>query len=277
MRTMSDATEADLLLNAYVDGELDAASILAFERRLAAEPVLAAARDRLLALRGLLRESVPREAASERLRAAMAARAGAPTHLVSRSSGPGAALSRQWGRDASRSSGPWWMAVAACLLVGAFAGAGVTTLVRLPRAPDIETAEVLADHLRAVMAPQPFDVASSDQHTVKPWFTGRLPFAPQVFDLADAGFPLAGGRVDVVGGEPAAALVFRHGRHLVSLMSQPVPASAPEPPPRHAERGFAVREWDSGGMRYWAVSDVAAAELDAFETAFRARLEGAKD
>ncbi len=136
-------------------------------------------------------------------------------------------------------------------------------------------AEVVADHLRAVMAPQPFDVASSDQHTVKPWFTGRLSFAPKVFDLTQAGFPLAGGRVDVVGGEPAATLVFRHGKHLVSLIAQPSRAGSRPGRGGAPDRGFGVRDWQSGGMRYWAVSDVAPEELDAFETAARAQLAGA--
>ncbi len=270
MIAASDDPETELLLNASLDGELDAASALAFERRLAAEPALAAARDKLVALRALLRESLPRDEAPSRLRAAMAAQAGAGTAPGWRRSAPGSGslfTRRPMARD-------WRMATAACLL-GAALGAGATTVLTTARGPTSETADVVADHLRAVMAPQPFDVASSDQHTVKPWFTGRLSFAPQVFDLVEAGFPLAGGRVDVVGGEPAATLVFRHDKHLISLMAQPSVRSAPAPAgPTAGDRGFTVREWLTGGMRYWAVSDVAPAELDSFERLFRARLDG---
>ena len=276
MSALSDDTE--LLLHAYVDGELDAASALAFDRRLKAEPELAAARDRILALRSLLRTEVARVAAPDRLRQAMLAGIGATdpegaTTSKPRSAEPSRpAIPRRWGLDATATTPDWRMGLAACL-VGAFLGAGATALLIAPRAPAPAMAEVVADHLRAVMAPQPFDVASSDGHTVKPWFTGRLAFAPQVFDLAQAGFPLAGGRVDVVDGEPAAALVFRHGRHLISLVSQPVRRGRSRPAdPSVEDRGFQVREWTLGSMRYWAISDVAAEELDNFETAARAAL-----
>src|SRR6202000_2989297 len=75
----------------------------------------------------------------------------------------------------------------------------------------------VAGHVRALAAGTPFDVASSDRHTVKPWFAGKVTFAPQVVDLADKGFPLVGGRVDVIDGRTAATLVFRHDKHIVSL------------------------------------------------------------
>ena len=259
-----------LLLQAYVDGELDAASVLAFDKRLEREPELAAARDRLLGLRRLL-QSVPRESASERLRAAMAVHAEEPNgHVIA--FGPQASALERLTRSL-RSD--WRMAIAACL-VGAFFGAAVTTSVLWPRAQAPLVADVVADHLRAVMAPQPFDVASSDQHTVKPWFTGRLPFAPQVFDLAQAGFKLVGGRVDVLAGEPAATLVFRHDKHLISLTSQPAEAGVPTGHGGQENRGFVVRDWVAGGMHYWAVSDIAPDELDAFETAVRAQLAGGR-
>ena len=278
MSAFSDDTE--LLLHAYMDGELDAASALVFDRRLEAEPELAAARDRVLALRSLLRTKVARVAAPDRLRQAMLAGIQATSQegsAMPRLLGAGSPkpVARRWGLNATATSPDWRMGLAACL-VGALLGASGTALIIAPRAPAPEMAEVVADHLRAVMAPQPFDVASSDGHTVKPWFTGRLTFAPQVFDLAQAGFPLAGGRVDVVDGEPAAALVFRHGRHLISLISQPVGRGGSRPAePSSADRGFQVREWTLGTMRYWAISDVAAEELDKFETAARAVLSGA--
>lgn len=268
-----DSDDTELLLNAYVDGELDAASALAFDRRLATEPDLAAARDRILAVRGLLRDSIPLEAASEGLRRAMLAHAeaapgGARPTVLRRFADQARSVARPW----SRGLADWRMAAAACLLSAVFGGALTSLLVRSP-AENLATTEAVADHLRAVMAPQPFDVASSDQHTVKPWFTGRLPFAPEVFDLGPEGFDLVGGRVDVIEGLPAATLVFRHGKHLISLTSQPVESGAASVSGPASQRGFSVRRWTTGGMRYWAVSDVAPQELDDFQAAAQARLK----
>ena len=269
--TPPDDDASGLLLQAYVDGELDASSILALERRLEVEPELATARDRLLALRRLLRRSPLREAAPDGLRRSMAACAEGQSGGVI----PFSPKARLIGRLTRMNRGDWGMALAACLF-GVLSGAALTTVVlHLPPSRSPVMAEVVADHLRAVMAPQPFDVASSDQHTVKPWFTGRLPFAPEVFDLAQVGFPLIGGRVDVLSGQAAATLVFRHDKHLISLMSQPAERTVSLSHGGEEERGFQVRDWVIGGMHYWAVSDVASDELDAFETAVKAQLRSA--
>ena len=256
-----------LLLQAYVDGELDAAASLSLENRLKTEPELVAARTTLMALRRRLRENAPLEQASERLHAAVAAiGSGSTTSLQVSPIGP----KRLDLRRSADIAPARRMALAACL-VGALAGSVITTAVLTARAPMPVIAEVVADHLRAVMAPQPFDVASSDQHTVKPWFLGRVPFAPKVFDLTPAGYTLVGGRVDVLGGQAAATLVFRHGKHLISLLSQPVGTAIAASRGAALDRGFLVRDWVSGNMHYWAVSDVAPNELDTFETAARAQ------
>ncbi len=270
MTTPADETDTHLLLNAYVDGELDAATALAFERRLAAEPDLARDHETIIGLRTLLHEALPRETAPDSLRQALA-RIGAPeaaTRGTAASSWPARLRASAF---AARARAPAWGMALAAGLVGMVLGAGLTTLVTPPRQPSSTVAEIVSDHLRAVMAPQPFDVASTDQHTVKPWFTGRLSFAPQVFDLAPAGFALIGGRVDVLNGQPAAALVFRHGKHVISLISQPIGSSSGAGAGA-SDRGFEVRDWTTGGMHYWAVSDVAPEELDAFEAAVRAQL-----
>ena len=107
--------------------------------------------------------------------------------------------------------------MAASFLIGAVL-AGVTTFGALNyRAGDDVAAEIVSAHIRALMAPQPIDVASSDHHTVKPWFNGKLAFAPTVVDLGAQDFPLVGGRIDVVKGAPVASLVYSHGKHLISL------------------------------------------------------------
>ena len=137
-----------------------------------------------------------------------------------------------------------------------------------PKAASTQVA-VLDAHIRAMMAPQAFDVASSDRHTVKPWFNGRLPEAPRVIDLANEDFPLAGGRVDVVDRAPAATLVYRHRKHLISLVQVPAHGLADSGPARHVSDGYNIVRWTEGGVTYWAVSDIGAGDLDAFVQKFR--------
>jgi anti-sigma factor RsiW len=158
------------------------------------------------------------------------------------------------------------MLAAASVLVGVMASS--TTWLTL-RPVQTDTAEmIVADHLRALMASQPTDVISTDRHTVKPWFNGRVPQAPKVVDLTGEGFPLIGGRVDVVGRMPVPTLVYRHNQHLISLTA--APATSVSAPTRRTIAGFNVFEWSDNGVRYWAVSDLGASDLDSFAKAFRA-------
>jgi anti-sigma factor RsiW len=157
------------------------------------------------------------------------------------------------------------MLAAASVLVAVMASS--TTWLSM-RPLQTETAEmVVADHLRALMAPQPTDVSSSDRHTVKPWFNGRVPQAPKVVDLTRDGYPLIGGRVDVIGRVPVPTLVYRHRQHLISLTA--VPATGVKSPARRTIAGFNVLDWSDNGVRYWAVSDLGATDLDGFAKAFR--------
>jgi anti-sigma factor RsiW len=126
--------------------------------------------------------------------------------------------------------------------------------------------EVVAGHIRSLMAPQPFDIASSDRHTVKPWFTSRLPVSPQVPDLAAQGFALLGGRVDVVGHDPVATIVYRHAAHTVSLTTLPSGRSVSD----QTIAGYNVRSWRDPDFTYVAVSDLPAADLATFERLFAA-------
>jgi anti-sigma factor RsiW len=119
------------------------------------------------------------------------------------------------------------------------------------------------------MAPQPIDVASSDRHTVKPWFNGRIPQAPRVVDLAKQDFPLVGGRIDVVGETPVPTLVYVHGKHLISLTAVPDAGHADSAPVPNVANGYNMYRWVEGGVAYWAVSDVASADLDKLVTLFR--------
>jgi len=233
-----------LLVHGYLDGELDPAHALELERALAADPALAAERDSTAALRNLIHDRFAAERAPAGLRSRIESAVG---------------LRREQSRPT------WGMLAAASVLVAVMASS--TTWLTL-RPPQIDVAEmVVADHLRSLMAPQPTDVSSTDRHTVKPWFNGRVPQAPKVVDLTPEGFPLIGGRVDVVGRAAVPTLVYRHNQHLISLTA--VPETSASAPARRTIAGFNVLEWSDSGVRYWAVSDVGMSDLDSFAKAFR--------
>jgi anti-sigma factor RsiW len=245
------ATEDDptLLVHAYLDGELDPAHALEIERRLAADPALAAERERVEALRRLIQEKLPREAPP----AGLVRRIETAVGLVPTSA-----------RSAPLYS---WRALAASVMLAAFLGSGSTWFVLRPGPADTTADIVVASHLRALMAPQPIDVASSDRHTVKPWFNGKIPESPRVVDLANEGFPLIGGRIDVIGRVPVPTLVYRLRQHLISLSAVPAGRMLASSPGQIA--GYNVLSWTADGMTYWAVSDLAPADLETFAKAFR--------
>ena len=182
------------LVHALVDGELDPANARALEQRIASDPVLAAERERALVLQRLLRERLPRYAP--------------PPGMEAR-------VRKAVGLDRQRFQ-PSWRALAASVALAAVVSSAATWSIKpSPDKNDI-TRSVLDGHLRSLMASQPTDVISSDRHTVKPWFAGRIPVAPRVVELDQDGFHLMGGRIDVVGnGVPT--LVYKIREHLISL------------------------------------------------------------
>ena len=138
-----------------------------------------------------------------------------------------------------------------------------------PSRSDLVRDGVIDAHIRSLMASQPIDVASSDRHTVKPWFNGRIPQAPRVVDLAKEDFPLVGGRIDVVGEVPVPTLVYRHGKHIISLTAVPAAGGANSTPMLSAISGYNMDRWNADGVTYWAISDVAPADLEKFADLFR--------
>ena len=121
-------------------------------------------------------------------------------------------------------------------------------------------AEVMSAHVRSLLGDSHLnDVVSTDQHTVKPWFQGRLDFAPVVTDLANAGFALDGGRLDYLNGRPVAAITYKHRLHVVNLFEWPAPGAPDTTPALQVRNGYAIVRWTRGGLEYWAVSDSAGA------------------
>ncbi len=146
-----------------------------------------------------------------------------------------------------------WLAVAAALLITILAGWQMRR-----QNQDTMVAELMNSHVRSLMAEHLFDVRSSDQHTVKPWFTGKLNFAPEVTDFAAQGFPLVGGRLDYVDGRAVAALVYQRNKHVINVYIWPGSTAAS----MNQRDGFNFDHWTENGMNYWAVSDLNRAELD---------------
>ena len=167
---------------------------------------------------------------------------------------------------------PGWLAYAASILVAVAVGSGGTLLVTGERQEDAVARELIDSHLRSLLASHLTDVASSDQHTVKPWFAGKSDLAPPAADLASDGFPLVGGRLDVVAGKPVPALVYRRREHVINVFV--LPASRGELGTTLTRHGYTLRHWNEGDLGFWAASDAAPSELAEFERVFRAATSG---
>lgn len=156
--------------------------------------------------------------------------------------------------------------IAAAAAVVVLTTAAAVNLIRFagPSSDDRATEEVVSGHLRSLMADHLFDVRSTDQHVVKPWFLGKVDFSPPTTDLAAQGFPLIGGRLDFLAGRPTAALVYERRQHTINLFVAPAAGDAAGGIRSHSSRGVHVRQWNRGGMSFWAVSDLNDAELTQF-------------
>ena len=174
---------------------------------------------------------------------------------------------------AARSRRGWWQGLGWFGTGAATAWGLALVLLATPVPPQDALGEaVTANHVRSLMASHLADVASSDQHTVKPWFAGKLDFSPPVVDLVADGFPLTGGRLDYLDGRTVAALVYRSGPHVINLFVWPTAADAKAQAPVFSTRqGYQLAHWAQGGMQAWAVSDLNAAELQNFALLLRER------
>lgn len=243
------------LLHSYADGELDAANALRLEEHLAGCPDCKAELADIEATRALvgrddLRWPAP-PALHERVAAALRREAAAAR--------PAPLAGIDWrlflGRFTRWSLMPSLAVLAACVLF-------VTT--RPAPGPSLES-ELVSSHVHSLLANHLTDVATSDRHTVKPWFNGKIDFSPPVVDLRERGFPLVGGRVDYLGGRVVAALIYRRNGHVINLFIWPASGA---PLPAAEQEGYNLMNWNQQGLNFWAISDLNQAELKEFQEDF---------
>jgi len=243
-------------LEAYVDGELAEAERVQLRDHLADCPECGPEATALEHLRDGIRQSAPVYRAPEALRSEI-------RFALRRQ----AATSARGARPA-----PGWLAYAASILLAVAVGSGGTLLITGERQEDAVANELIDSHLRSLLGNHLTDVASSDQHTVKPWFAGRSELSPPAVDLAGEGFPLVGGRLDLIAGKPIPALVYRRREHVVNVFV--LPASRGDLAKTLTRRGYSLRHWDEGDLGFWAVTDAAPSELAEFERVFREVTKG---
>ena len=226
-------------LDAYLDGELAAVDARELEAHVAQCRECMEFRDRRLALRAAIKARVPTFPASDVLRQRVRATV----------------------RKAPRVR-PWRsLAIAASLAVVAL---GTWQLAVRQSAGEMLAGDVFTSHVRSLMPGHLTDVLSSDQHTVKPWFNGKLDYSPPVYDFAGRGYPLIGGRLDYVGSRPVAALVYSRRQHVINVVLWPTARGGALGPTTQTRQGYHVLHWNTPAYAYWVVSDLGVIELREF-------------
>jgi anti-sigma factor RsiW len=253
--------DAQNLVHAYLDSELDLANSLAVEEHLRTCPACAAGHERQRALRAALQAGSLSYTAPPNLR-------GRIQSAVRRAGGvPPIRRAPAWGR----------LGVAAAVAAGLLLVVGGTALflVALPRSTvdDRLSHEIVSRYVYDVMPEHPPDVKSTNSHEVKPWFAPRLDFAPPVIDLSEDEFPLVGGRLEYVNDRKVADLVYQRHKHIINLFIWPAPGAPDTAPKAMTRQGYHLVYWTKSGMTFWAVSDLNAAELQQFAELIRSHVE----
>jgi anti-sigma factor RsiW len=251
---MSACPDKAMLIHGLLDGELDAVNAAACEAHLKTCEDCNAEYQRLAALREALAAPGVAHRAPERLRANIEA-------MIASEAAP-----RPQPRRAGRTTG-----YAATGALGALMAAGLAVFVVLPQMTDngLER-QLVASHVRSLLANHLTDVATSDQHVIRPWLNGKVDVAPPVPELAAEGFPLVGGRLDYIDGRVAPAIVYRRRAHTVNLFVWPDDRRAFNGTKTVRRDGYTVVEWSAGGLRYAAVSDIDSGDLQHFKAVFEA-------
>ena len=180
---------------------------------------------------------------------------------------------RKSDRPATAFTPQWsWLALAAAIIAAAIVAVNFVPRGQGSRGDQLLATQLIAGHVRSLMASHLTDVASSDQHTVKPWLDTKLDFAPPVFDLANDGFPLVGGRLDYVENRPVAALVYQRRKHFINLFIWPAESVIKVADKTMHHQGYQLVHWIDGDFNYWAVSDVSEGDLQLFKQAFEKQL-----
>ncbi|MDI4655704.1 anti-sigma factor family protein [Xanthobacter autotrophicus] len=252
------------LLNGYLDGELDAAHVMDVERHLAGCPACAGALERMTLVRRVMSQDDVRWRAPPALRDSVIA-----TFARERSAaaaGPSGMAGLVGRLRAMLPSLRRWSVIPSLAVLAV----ALLLVVLPPRGGSSLEEELVAGHVRSLLAEHLTDVASSNQHTVKPWFGGKIDFSPPVVDLAARGFPLAGGRLDYIGGRVVAALVYRRNGHVINVFVWPAGSDARVPKAfmARAHEGYTLLNWSEAGLTYWAISDLNTVELKEFQEDF---------
>jgi anti-sigma factor RsiW len=236
-------TETKNLLNAYVDGELDSAGSLSVERHLQQCTSCLADVERLRTLTSAIQGSGLRFNAPPRLKRSVKA-------AIHRANPTRTTLFPVW---------RWATALASSALVLILGWAAVTQWTMSTE--EMLVNDIVSSHVRSMMASHITDVASSDSHTVKPWFGGKLDYSPPAKDLTEQGFRLVGGRLDYIGNRPVASVVYQRSQHFINLFVWPSNATATRREEQLMRRGYNLIHWTRAGMTYWLVSELNATEL----------------
>jgi anti-sigma factor RsiW len=234
-------SEKEHLLHGYFDGELDLLSTLEIEEHLKTCAECEQDLRNQQALRGALHSAALYERAPQRLEARI------------RASVPGA-------KEAKPASRLWsmeqWVGIAAAIAIIVLAATGLFNLAQRRRADDLVAQEVIESHVRSLQLGHLTDVTSTDQHTVKPWFDGKIDFAPPVTDFVAQGFPLIGGRLDYLDHHNVASLVYQRRKHFINVFIWPDETGTSQSPRTETIDGYNLVHWQQNGMRFWMISDV---------------------
>ena len=260
-----NCADAEIMLHALIDGELDAGHARDVEAHVATCTTCAEELKAVRAMRAAIAQANLKEAAPAQLRSGIEAALAVPAARV--------AAPRQSWLAPLRGS---WRTFFGGFTIGtalsaAVAASLVIAVVRNDQNQQIAS-DVVSAHLRSLQAGHLTDVETSDQHTVKPWFNGKLDVAPPVIDLTAQGFTLIGGRLDYINGQPVASIVYRRRKHVINLFVGEPLGAAVRGVKDESVQGFNIRHWREAGLDLWAVSDIDAGELDEFGQKFTAAL-----